>query len=130
MTFDVSELLKTTVLKSNAGGSVTKARVVLKPYGTLVKTISISPTLYNTPSKDQCRFRIIYNLSVSPPRIKVIRNSVKIRINFYSMPILRTMYFYAFFSWIFSFGGDIVINRPEDVKKQYQKRILMAMEKA
>ena len=35
----------------------------------------------------------------------------------------------VFFSWVFGFEGDVVINGPADVKEQYKKMVLKAAEK-
>ncbi len=35
----------------------------------------------------------------------------------------------VFFSWVFGFGGEVVINGPEEVKEQYKEMVLNAAEK-
>lgn len=35
----------------------------------------------------------------------------------------------VFFSWVFGFGGQVVINGPADVKEQYKEMVLNAVEK-
>ncbi len=35
----------------------------------------------------------------------------------------------VFFSWVFGFGGSVVINAPADVKEQYKEMVLKAAEK-
>lgn len=35
----------------------------------------------------------------------------------------------VFFSWVFGFGGQVVINGPADVKEQYKEMVLKAVEK-
>ena len=34
----------------------------------------------------------------------------------------------VFYSWVFGFGGDVVINGPGDVKEQYKEMVLKVAE--
>ena len=34
-----------------------------------------------------------------------------------------------FYSWVFGFGGKVVINGPADVKEQYKELVLKAAER-
>ena len=35
----------------------------------------------------------------------------------------------VFYSWVFGFGGKVVINGPADVKEQYKEMVLKAAER-
>ena len=35
----------------------------------------------------------------------------------------------VFYSWVFSFGGDVIINGPADVKEEYKQLVLNVAER-